>query len=203
MNDIKMNTDDLGRLSEEALRYCMGRETYMPDLIRSIVRPYLNMFPAKILRQMREDCLYQKQHEIYGDESIDKPGWIIWEKEVKEALKKAETYKKQFPETVSFHTGNYRDIGTLLICATRSLTGSYDKDYVSDMLDICIRYISYAKDTDINVFIQDLGYFDRFELGEAWWRNNVNGHRAVADTFRDKWYRAVENEQAKRCRDTI
>lgn len=85
-NVILYNPEDFGTLCICAIRYCQGRRTYMPDLVRSIVRPHLKELSDKDLAVMINDCSYQKRFDLYGDEDIDKPGWIAWEKELLEEL---------------------------------------------------------------------------------------------------------------------
>ena len=78
-----IDREKLGVLCICALRYCQGRETYMPDLVRGIVRPYLKAVTDKDLGVMIEDCAFQERMNLYGDERIDKPGWIRWAEELK------------------------------------------------------------------------------------------------------------------------
>jgi hypothetical protein len=54
----------------------------MPGIVRSIVKPRLKELSDKDLGVMLEDCDYQERMNLYGDERIDKPGWLKW----KEAL---------------------------------------------------------------------------------------------------------------------
>lgn len=82
-NDITLSQKDFGTLAICAIRYCHGRMTYMPDLIRGIIRPYLGRISDKDFNIMLEDCEFQRQIEMYGDEKIDKPGWIEWENQLK------------------------------------------------------------------------------------------------------------------------
>lgn len=77
-----MNTDDLGTLCICAIRYCHGRMSYMPDLVRSIVRPLLRELSDRDIYVMIDDCDFQDRCNLYGDELIDKPGWIEWKKEL-------------------------------------------------------------------------------------------------------------------------
>jgi hypothetical protein len=70
--------DDFGTLAICAIRYCHGRQTYMPDLVRGIVAPHLPEVSDKDLTVMIEDCDFQDRMHLYGDERIDKPGWIRW-----------------------------------------------------------------------------------------------------------------------------
>ena len=70
--------EDFGTLAICAIRYCQGRMTYMPDLVREIVAPHLSDLSDKDLGVMIEDCDFQERYHLYGDERIDKPGWIRW-----------------------------------------------------------------------------------------------------------------------------
>ena len=78
---------DFGTLAICAIRYCHGRQTYMPDLVRDIVAPHLPEISDNDLNVMIEDCRYQERMGLYGDETVDKPGWIRW-RELLEAEKK-------------------------------------------------------------------------------------------------------------------
>lgn len=73
---------DFGTLCICALRYCHGRETYMPSLVRDIIRPHLYELCDTDIAVLLSDCDYQKRCNLYGDERIDKPGWIQWEQEL-------------------------------------------------------------------------------------------------------------------------
>lgn len=74
----RLEKDDFGTLAICAVRYCHGRQTYMPDLVRRIVRPRLQELSDKDLNVMIEDCDFQDRMNLYGDECIDKPGWLRW-----------------------------------------------------------------------------------------------------------------------------
>lgn len=83
-----ISPENFGTLCICAIRYCQGRETYMPDLVRSIVRPYLSELSDKDLSIMIDDCRFQKEMYLYGDERIDKPGWLSWEKELRAEMER-------------------------------------------------------------------------------------------------------------------
>ena len=85
---IDMTQEDFGTLCVCAIRYCHGRQTYMPDLVRNIVKSHIGMISDKDLRIMLMDCEFQKDLNLYGDEKIDKPGWIEWENFIKEQIEK-------------------------------------------------------------------------------------------------------------------
>lgn len=79
---IKINDEPFGVLAVCALRYCHGRETYMPDLVRKAIRPHLKELSDKDIGVMINDCDYQRRYDLYGDKMIDKPGWLEWEREL-------------------------------------------------------------------------------------------------------------------------
>ena len=88
---ITLDTDDFGVLAICAIRYCHGRQTYMPDLVRSIVRPHLVDVSDRDLTVMLHDCEDQEKLELYGDPYIDMPRWLRWKEElVKEKKRRAE-----------------------------------------------------------------------------------------------------------------
>ena len=78
----RLLNDDFGTLAICAIRYCHGRQTYMPDLVRGIVRKHLTELSDKDLTVMIEDCDFQERMHLYGDERIDKPGWLRWKTEL-------------------------------------------------------------------------------------------------------------------------
>ena len=91
---IKLSQDDFSTLAICAIRYCHDRQTYMPDLVRGIIRPHLPDLSGKNLGVMIEDCGYQERMKLYGDERIDKPGWIKWADELKAEKERRECATK-------------------------------------------------------------------------------------------------------------
>ena len=75
---VEISREDFATLCICALRYCQGRQTYMPDLVRGIVAPHLPDLSDKDLGVMIEDCDFQERMNLYGDRDIDKPAWIRW-----------------------------------------------------------------------------------------------------------------------------
>ena len=70
--------EDFGTLAICAIRYCHGRQTYMPSLVHNIIVPHLPDLSDKDLMVMIEDCEFQERMNLYGDVRIDKPGWERW-----------------------------------------------------------------------------------------------------------------------------
>ena len=76
---VDIGQEDFGTLCICAVRYCQGRRTYMPSLVREIITPHLSELDDKTLHVMIEDCGFQRRYNLYGDEHIDLPGWLEWE----------------------------------------------------------------------------------------------------------------------------
>ena len=87
---ICLTSHDLGTLAICAIWYCHGRQTYMPSLVRDTLRPLLPYLNNKDLAVMIDDCRIQASMDLYGDERIDKPGWVKWEQELLEEKNRRE-----------------------------------------------------------------------------------------------------------------
>ena len=81
---IDISREDFGILCVCALRYCHGRKTYMPGMVQDIVRSHFEEIEDKQIKIMLNDCEFQRNMDLYGDETIDKPGWLNWEGILKE-----------------------------------------------------------------------------------------------------------------------
>jgi hypothetical protein len=90
MKQITMSEEDFATLAICAIRYCHGRQTYMPGLVQGIVREHLQELEDKDLHVMLEDCNRMSEFD-YGDPLIDKPGWLKW----KEDLEKEQARRQQ------------------------------------------------------------------------------------------------------------
>ena len=88
---IDIQEDDFGTLCICAIRYCHGRETYMPGLVQEIVRAHLQELTDKDLDVMIDDCRFQEQMNLYGDDRIDKPGWMKWRDDLLTEKKRRES----------------------------------------------------------------------------------------------------------------
>jgi hypothetical protein len=69
----KYISDDFGTVFICAIRYCIGRQTYMPSMIQRQIRPLLPQLDGGTLIVMRNDI---RTASDWGDEKIDKPGWM-------------------------------------------------------------------------------------------------------------------------------
>ncbi len=75
---IELSQEDLGTLIICAVRYCQGRETYMPSLVLGIVKPFVSKLSDKDLGVLISDYQDQQKRGAFGNDYIDKPFWIKW-----------------------------------------------------------------------------------------------------------------------------
>jgi len=94
---FELDQEDFGTLCICAIRYCHGRETYMPRLVQEIVKPMLPKLSDKDIGVMIQDCDFQRKFDLYGDVRVDKPGWLAWEQEL---LKEQRRREEQDGRTV-------------------------------------------------------------------------------------------------------
>lgn len=84
MKSIRMDERDFGLLCVCALRYCQGRKKYyIPSLIQGIVKSTIKHISDADLKIMLDDCDFQRRANLYGNERIDKPGWLSFEQFLK------------------------------------------------------------------------------------------------------------------------
>ena len=60
-----------------AVRYAIGRETYMPSLVIDYITPLLPYLSEDVLKLIANEIVQHYTYEgALGDEKIDKPYWI-------------------------------------------------------------------------------------------------------------------------------
>ena len=62
---------DFGTVCGCAVRYSLGRQTYMPSLVQQFINRNLKQIDSYSLAVMARDI---KEAPSYGNETIDKPG---------------------------------------------------------------------------------------------------------------------------------
>ena len=75
---MNIDNEDFGTLAVCSIRYCQGRQTYMPSLVRGIIQSHITEVTDKDLQVMINDCESQALWGDYGSD-YDKQGWIEWE----------------------------------------------------------------------------------------------------------------------------
>lgn len=204
---VIVDTYDFGLIAVDALKYCCGRQTYMPSLTREIIEPFLQQIPYKYILEMKGLCDYQKEHPgAYGDVCIDRPGWLLWAHKIDNEIARRSVFKdkdKGMPETLRVNEEN-RDFGMLVLCCIRINAGSYDAEHVKTMIDTCLKYLDKLHKVNIHCCYQDLSYFDRFELSGKFYSKDDRkpGYDEAEKYFREKWYPAVTEEYGRRYNDS-
>lgn len=84
----ELDEEDFGTLCICALRYCQGRRTYMPSWVMEIVKPFLPVLSDKDIDIIVDDCERQRKFDLYGDDLVDKPEWLVWEETVRAEQRK-------------------------------------------------------------------------------------------------------------------
>lgn len=73
---IDLEDDEFGTVLNCAVRYSLGRQTYMPHLVMDFIRPLLPHLSDRTMwcleRDIREADTYGCD---YGDPKIDEPAW--------------------------------------------------------------------------------------------------------------------------------
>lgn len=75
---IDVTDDDFTCILAAAIRYTLGRESYMPRLVTDYIRPLLPYLTDKALWIFERDIREQGNsgyERAYGDPLIDKPTW--------------------------------------------------------------------------------------------------------------------------------
>ena len=79
--------EDFGTILNCAVRYSIGRQTYMPKLVMDFIKPLLPYLTNRTLWCIEKDITGS---ENYGDPNIDKPEWMRFLDAVRTELKRRE-----------------------------------------------------------------------------------------------------------------
>ena len=85
---IDIKDKDFGALLICAVRYCLGRHTYMPGLIIGYITPLLSRISDNTLRCMETDLSQPDLYGGFGDKKIDEPIWIKFRCNVQEEIQR-------------------------------------------------------------------------------------------------------------------
>ena len=97
---IDINQKDFGTLCICALRYCHGRRSYMPSLIRSIVKAHFKDLDSADLLIMADDGQWETEVGTFTDTS-EEEGWRAFYKALDEYINgKAKKERDRDTETV-------------------------------------------------------------------------------------------------------
>lgn len=81
--DVDPVDDYFGAVCNCAVRYSLGRQTYMPGLVQDFLRPLLPKLSEKTLAVMERDI---RQADNYGHPEIDRPGWMHFLSELRRVM---------------------------------------------------------------------------------------------------------------------
>lgn len=79
-----LDDDYFGTILVCAVRYSIGRRSYMPSLVQDFIRPLLPHLSGKALFVMERDI---READYYGDPAIDEPGWAQFLADVQNVMK--------------------------------------------------------------------------------------------------------------------
>jgi len=94
--EINAGCDDFGLILNCAVRYALGRETYMPSAVCSFIKPLIQNLTGRTIVTMIQDIEEPLNRNIageraWGDPDIDKPEWM----ELLGLLKEEQTKRNQ------------------------------------------------------------------------------------------------------------
>ena len=97
--EIDLSDDYFGACLNCAVRYSLGRKTYMPSLVIDFITPLLPYLNSKTLWCFDQDVTNAKWDGGYGDPSIDEPKWMKFHEDVRtERTRRGETLYKYWRE---------------------------------------------------------------------------------------------------------
>ena len=88
---INIEDDDFGAILNCAVRYSLGRQSYMPSLVIGYITPLLPFINNRTLWCLKKDV---GSANSYGDEKIDKPAWMTFYQNVCDEIKQREEKNK-------------------------------------------------------------------------------------------------------------
>ncbi len=83
------NEEDFGTVCICAVRYCIGRQTYMPGLVMDFIRPLLPKLDSKTLFAMEQDIA---KADDFGNADIDAPMWAAFLTEIENERKRRKNH---------------------------------------------------------------------------------------------------------------
>lgn len=88
MNNNNRRDEDFGTICVCAVRYCFGRQTYMPSLVQDFVCRNFKYLNDNELQVMVDDINFAERINQLGDERIDKPDWLKFRERINSELEK-------------------------------------------------------------------------------------------------------------------
>lgn len=96
---VNLEDDFFGTVLNCAVRYAVGRQSYMPGLVINFITPLIPYLSSKTLWCFDRDLVNAKYEGGYGNPKIDKPEWMKFHEVVKtERAKRGEPLYKSWRE---------------------------------------------------------------------------------------------------------
>lgn len=96
---IDLSDDDFGAVLNCAVRYSIGRQTYMPHLVIDFITPLIPHLNHRTLWCFDQDVTNAKYEGGYGHKEIDEPDWMKFLDAVREErIKRGEEPYKSWRE---------------------------------------------------------------------------------------------------------
>lgn len=81
---VDLSSDLFGCVLNCAVRYCIGRQTYMPSVVIGEITPLLPYLNNRTLWCFDQDITEARYEGGYGDPQIDEPHWMRFHELVRE-----------------------------------------------------------------------------------------------------------------------
>lgn len=89
---ISLDDDPFGAVLNCAVRYALGRQSYMPGVVIKFITPLLPYLNNRTLWCFDQDVTDARWYGGYGDPQIDEPGWMKFLNDVRnERISRGET----------------------------------------------------------------------------------------------------------------
>jgi hypothetical protein len=96
---INTADDNFGTILNCAVRYAIGRQSYMPSLVVDFITPLIQRLSSKTLWCFDQDITEQRYSGGYGDPKIDEPLWMRFHEAVRaERTKRGDELYKSWRE---------------------------------------------------------------------------------------------------------
>lgn len=93
--ELNISDDNFGLILNCAVRYSLGRQTYIPSTVIDFITPLLPYLNDKTLWCFDQDITEQEYTGGYGDLQIDKPKWMQFHTDIRsERTKRGHTLYK-------------------------------------------------------------------------------------------------------------
>lgn len=98
---IAKNDENFGSVLICAIRYAMGRKTYMPSVVVDFIKPFVRNLDSKTLTVIANDIKSADDENRLGDPTIDAPVWRGLRDACLDEIQKRYVQKTQLVNTIA------------------------------------------------------------------------------------------------------